>query len=271
MSIGRGVTTTVQVSSAPKSKTVIWINGNRHIPAPVSERVVTAFLELVGGGPYKIEVDHRVELPIGCGFGTSGAGALSLALALNVVFDLGLSRVEAAQVAHIAEVECKTGLGTVIAETFGGLEIRVQPGAPGIGELRTIPVDNDVRVVCLPLGPVATPKALSDDKARRRVNELGGKLTRSLIRSPSVSNFLAFSRRFAEHIQLVRGRVAKILREAEQMEVMGSTAIFGENVFSLVPLGQLDRFVELLRRHAPDGCGVVVARIDCEGARVLDG
>ena len=267
----RGVITTVQVSSAPKYKGVIRINGVNHIPAPVSERVLAVFLDLAGGGPYRIEVDHRVELPVGCGFGTSGAGALSLALALNAVFDLGLSRVQAAQIAHVAEVECKTGLGTVIAETFGGLEIRVQPGAPGIGEVRTIPVDDDVRVVCLPLGPVATSKALSDADARRRINELGGKLTQSLIRNPSVGNFLSFSRRFAEHIQLVKGRVARILQEADRLGVVGSTAIFGENVFSLVPSDRLKLFVELLERYAPDGCGVIVAGIDCEGARVLDG
>ena len=69
---------------------------------------------------FEIIVEHHVEVPLGAGFGTSGAAALSLALALNEALSLGLSKIEAAQLAHVAEVECKTGLGTVIAETFGG-------------------------------------------------------------------------------------------------------------------------------------------------------
>jgi len=86
---------------------------------------------------FEIIIKHSINVPIGAGFGTSGAAALSLALALNEVFDLGMSKIEAAQLAHIAEVECKTGLGTVAAETFGGLEIRVKPGWNRKGKAHT--------------------------------------------------------------------------------------------------------------------------------------
>jgi mevalonate kinase len=57
---------------------------------------------------FEVTVDHHLEVPIGAGFGTSGAAALSLALALNNIFGLGMSKAEAAQIAHVAEIKCKT-------------------------------------------------------------------------------------------------------------------------------------------------------------------
>jgi len=44
-----------------------------------------------------------------------------LSLALNQLYGAGLSAIEAAQPAHIAEVECKTGLGTVMGEVVVSL------------------------------------------------------------------------------------------------------------------------------------------------------
>jgi len=114
VSITRGVITKVRIERAPETSFEIRINGNGLKSAKVSECVINALLPIAGGN-YKILVNHDINVPIGSGFGSSGAGALSLALALNEAFRLGLSRVEAAQVAHIAEVRCKTGLGTVIA------------------------------------------------------------------------------------------------------------------------------------------------------------
>jgi pantoate kinase len=141
VSLTHGVTTRVSIQKSPKTFVNIGINGNITKSAEVSEHVIKTFLSRIEEN-YIVSVEHTVTIPIGSGYGTSGAGALSLALALNKVFNLGLTRIEAAQVAHIAEVKCKTGLGTVIAETYGGLEIRTKPGAPGIGEIKKTPPKN---------------------------------------------------------------------------------------------------------------------------------
>ncbi|MFX1562503.1 MAG: GHMP kinase, partial [Promethearchaeota archaeon] len=120
VSVSRGVMTTVKTTRSMKTETQIKINGNLAVSAPVSKRVVDTLLGFTSDKGHRIEIDHEVGLPIGCGFGTSGAAALGLAFALNEALDLGLSQLKAAQIAHIVEVECKTGLGTVIAETVGG-------------------------------------------------------------------------------------------------------------------------------------------------------
>ena len=268
VSITHGVTTRVQIKKAAKTSFRIKINDGVVNSAPVSEHVLNAFLPLVEGS-YDILVEHNVEIPIGCGFGSSGAGALSLAFALNEVFNLGLSRLEAAQIAHVAEVKCKTGLGTVIAETFGGLEIRVKPGAPGVGEIKSIPVNEELVVACLSYDPVSTKKILTDHVFRQRINEFGGKLIDELVKHPTVSNFMEFSREFAEHLGLISGRVRKVLQEMDSAGLACSMAMLGESVFSIINRDQVEEAREIFNKHTLSKRDVIIADIDFKGARLL--
>lgn len=268
VSITRGVVTKVRIERAPKTFFKIRINGNGVEPAKVSECVINALLPFAGGN-YRILVNHDIYIPIGSGFGTSGAGALSLALALNEAFRLGLSRVEAAQVAHIAEARCKTGLGTVIAETMGGLEIREKPGAPGVGEVKRVSIDDDYVVACLKFGPMSTKKALTDERLRQQINDLGGKLVDELIVGPEPANFMNFSRSFAEGVELISNRMRKVLEEADSRGLTCSMTMFGECLFSLVRRDTLKELLEIFRRHALSEDSVIITEIDHEGARLL--
>ena len=268
VSITRGVITKVRIERAPKTSFEIRINGNGVESAKVSESVTNALLP-VAGGNYRILVNHYINIPIESGFGSSGAGALSLALALSEAFRLGLSRVEAAQVAHIAEVRCRTGLGTVIAETFGGLEIREKPGAPGVGEVKRIPIDDDYVVACLKFGPMSTKEALTDERLRQQINDLGGKLVDELIARPKPANFMNFSRSFAEGVGLISKRTRKVLEEADSRSLACSLTIFGECLFSLVRRDTVKGLLEIFHRHALSEDSVIVAEIDHEGARLL--
>jgi len=268
VSITRGVVTKVRIERTPKTSFEIRINGNGVESAKVSECVINALLP-VAGGNHRIVVDHNINVPVGSGFGSSGAGALSLALALNEAFNLGLSHVEAAQVAHIAEVKCKTGLGTVIAETFGGLEIREKPGAPGVGEVKRITIDDDYIVACLKFGPMSTKEALTDERLRQQINNLGGKLVDELIARPKPANFMNFSRNFAEGVGLISKRMRKTLEEAEGRGLTCSMNMFGECLFSLVRRDDVKELLEIFRRHALSEDSVIVAEIDHQGARLL--
>lgn len=132
-SIPLGVHTKVEAEPAVRSSITISINGETTHTAVVSENVARRMLSALDR-PHKVRVEHEVQIPVGAGFGSSGGGALSLALAMNEALGLGLSVIEAARVAHVAEIECRTGLGTVLAELTGGFGVTVRPGAPGIGE-----------------------------------------------------------------------------------------------------------------------------------------
>lgn len=270
VSVSRGVTTTVDATPSKRSSINVRINGQPTSSAPVSKGVANRFLKLLPNENFEIQISHKVALPIGCGFGTSGAAALSLSLALNHVFSLGLTQLEAAQIAHIVEVEQKTGLGTVIAEMTGGIEIRTVAGGPGIGEVEVIPASKDYMVVCLPFGPISTPKYLRDDKARKRINERGGFFTDNLRGNPTVTNFLKCSRQFAEHVHLITERVHAVLQDSDAKGFTCSTAIFGENAFTLVLPSQVQEITAILESHKSMNHDVLVMNVDTKGACLIN-
>jgi pantoate kinase len=269
VSLGQGIKTTVTVRKALQNSVEIKINGVTD-SAEVSKQVVNAvFGKLEKGDCYDITIDHRVSVPIGAGFGTSGAGALSLALALNEAFGLGMTRVQAAQMAHAAEVECKTGLGTVIAETFGGVEVRTKQGAPGIGEIIQVPVSKSTMVVSLSFGPLSTKKSLANPVTRERVNRFGGDLVDELAEKPNLVGFLESSRQFAEHVGLITERVRRVLKATDAAGFTCSMPMFGESVFTLVERDSLEEIVKILRKYGLGGT-IITSEIDFNGARLLE-
>lgn len=153
-SIDRGIATAVQVYESPRTDYRISINGKRTQSAEVSNWVVNEYLKLVDRS-YFISIDHDIGIPVGFGLGSSGAAALSLSYALNSALDIGLSKTQAAQIAHHAEVACKTGLGTVIAEFAGGFEMRTRAGAPGVGAVSKIDLDG-YKAIIMCLAPIST-------------------------------------------------------------------------------------------------------------------
>jgi len=269
VSLKHGVKTRITVRKAAENSLEVWINGQKTSSANVSETVVKEFLSRVKG-KIAVKVEHVVQVPIGAGFGSSGAAALSLALAFNKALNLGLTRIEAAQIAHSAEVKCKTGLGTVIAETFGGLEIRTVPGAPGIGMVEHVPLEPDYRVVCLSFRGLSTRKALTNVELRACINEYGEKFLEKLRDKPSVQNFLRFSREFAERTGLITARVRRVLDETDALGIVCSMPMFGEGVFSIIKTEELEAVLEAFRKHRSLG-SVIVSEVDFEGARLLEG
>jgi len=264
-----GAQTTVNIRKGAKFSVRVRINNHTADAAQVSKHVVTTFLSRFSEmRNYEIAVEHHVGTPIGAGFGTSGAAALSLAIALNEAFDLGMPKIEAAQIAHTSEIECRTGLGTVIAETFGGLEIRIKPGAPGIGEVKRLSVPENTEIACLAFGPLSTRKILTDKATRTRINRIGGKLINELVEKPTIINFMRLSRQFAEHVGLVTEKVRYILDAMDQAGIVCSMPMFGESVFTVTCEENVGQILGLFRERGPNG-RTIVSKIDREGARLL--
>jgi pantoate kinase len=269
VSLDLGVRTAVRIKKTSKNSLKVKINKHASGSARVSNHVVNMFLaRFEGTDNSQIMVEHDVQAPIGAGFGTSGAAALSLALALNEAFGLRMSKTEAAQLAHIAEVECRTGLGTVIAETFGGLEIRVKPGAPGIGEIRRLPVPENTVAACLVFGPLSTSEFLTNRETRARINKFSGEVIDELAKAPDIGNFMKLSRQFAEHVELITEKVRAVLNAADEVGVVCSMPMFGESVFTLTEEENLQQILQVFRENGPSG-QIVVGNVDHEGARLL--
>jgi pantoate kinase len=112
-------------------------------------------------------VDLTAEVPVGSGFGASGAATLAAALAAGEAFDLDASREDLLGVAHRAEVAAGTGLGDVFVQEAGGMLYDVGDGG-GRGR-RTV----DGRLEYVSYAGIATDGVLGDAAAVERVREAG--------------------------------------------------------------------------------------------------
>ncbi|MEM2955260.1 MAG: pantoate kinase [Nitrososphaerales archaeon] len=266
--LSKGVKTYVKIKESFNPELKVSLNGKAFESTQLTRCVIDSFLPK-NDRNYSFFVDYDVQMPIGSGFGSSGACALSLSLALNEALGMGLSKVEAASIAHKAEIKCKTGLGTVIAETYGGFEARVKAGAPGIGEIKQIPISNDYSVACLSLGPISTKAMLSDEILRNRVNEAGKGLVDRFITEPSPENFMIFSREFSDSLSIYTNRVKKVLNELDDHGFKCSMAMIGETIFSFTKAKEAEELVKIFHKKARSKDQVISCSIDKKGARVL--
>jgi len=266
VSITQGTHTDVKVSPADENSYRIYFNEEPIDGALVSENVLRKMLDKADQ-PYDVEIRHIIETPLGAGFGSSGGGAISLALALNEALGTGLSYIDAARVAHITEIECKTGLGTVFAATVGGFGVLVKPGGPGIGESIKYDRSDELSVAYLHFGPMATSGALSDPIIRRRINELGGSYVDRIWEDFRPDLFMELSRSFTDHVGITTPRLRRVLDGATEAGVPCTMAMFGEVAFSVVERGEVEAVAQVLREASP-GYEVQIVDIDDEGARL---
>ena len=265
VSLDIGVYTRVTAEPADATKWIIKINGKQTDGAFVSENVLSKFSKRIA--PHILTVEHIVETPSVAGFGSSGGGVLSLAFALNEATGAGLTSVEAAQIAHVAEIECKTGLGSVFAAVRGGFGVLTKPGAPGIGDAVSYPDQKRLRVVYLYFGPIPTKEALSNPALRTKINEMGGRFVDKLSTKPTPEDFMRLSRQFTEHVGLVTPRLRAVF---DRMDAAGYTftmAMFGDVAFSVMERSRALEAAGILEKSFP-GCEAVIVGIDEEGARI---
>jgi pantoate kinase len=124
-SVGFGFTVRdgVEVTVSRASRASIRFNG-RAIEFPTVRSVAGALTPQL----LRIEIDS--PLPLGAGFGLSGASALATAYAVNTLLGGARSDEQLAMVAHVAEVTHLTGLGDVCGQYHGGCRARLTPGEP---------------------------------------------------------------------------------------------------------------------------------------------
>jgi pantoate kinase len=265
--IQKGTTTEVTVSESEISEIHTFINGNETLQAETTETVVRVLLEKVGRA-YKVLVKHIVQVPIGAGFGTSAAGALNTALALSRALDLNLTYNQLGKIAHVAEVKCKTGLGTVGPLMLGGCILTTQPGAPGIARIDRIPISPDCVIVAGVYGPTLTKEVLSSPEKRRQVNKWGRKTLEAILSNPSLENFMTCCLDFANKTGFMTGRLMGLVRLAEKAGAIGAAQnMVGEAVHALTTLENAEKVVQAFKQVLPEE-NVLMAKIDLQGARL---
>ncbi|MBR4448472.1 pantoate kinase [Methanobrevibacter sp.] len=218
--LSQGVKTTIDESD----EFIIDINqGN--------DTVIREVLRILEIKPdFKIIQD--IQLPIGAGFGTSAASALSLALAINEFLDLGYTQDLCGQIAHMVEINLGGGLGDVIAQTGHGLVLRTQPGAPGVGEIKSF--EYDVSIAWKTFGEIDTASIIRNPHHKQVISDAGLKYLEYFEEKPSLRNFLDFSNRFSQETKLMSGEVKSLVDYFNSMDdILGSSmAMLGNTAFA---------------------------------------
>ncbi len=265
-SIKQGVTTRVKVGTKDNQESNFRIitKGYQSDKTDVSEFVLNEFLKLGKFSNKFFVIEHEISIPVGYGLGSSGAVALSLSFALDQALETKLDKTIIGQIAHNAEVNCKTGLGDVLASFHGGFEIRVKPGAPGIGCVEKIFTDK-ISVIMICFSPISTNKFIKEHLSQ--INGLGGKMVNRLLESKNYEHFQDMSLEFAKFVNIITPRMQKLVNELSENNIKCGIAFFGETVFSMIPKEDEDKVLEILQKY-PDGI-VIKSELDDNGARVL--
>ncbi len=266
-SIKQGVTTrvTIDKKSDQDSNFRITTKGYQSDKTDVSEFVLNEFLKMGNFKDKFFEIEHEISIPVGYGLGSSSAVALSLSFALDQALNTKLDRNTIGKIAHNAEVNCKTGLGDVLASFHGGFEVRIKPGAPGIGTVEKISTEK-ISVIMICFSPISTNKFIKERLFQ--INGLGGKMVNKLLKSKDYQHFQDMSLEFAKYVDVMTPRMEKIVNELTQENIKCGIALFGETIFSMGPKEDQDKVLEILQKY-PDGI-IINSELDDIGARVLN-
>jgi pantoate kinase len=265
----KGTYTTVNAIEAKENSLNVTIN-SQPVQAKTTKQVVETLL-CHTDKKYSISVDHIIELPIGMGFGTSAGGALTTGLALKQALSLPLTYNQIGQVAHVAEIQCVTGLGTVSSLNFGGgLILVTKAGAPGICQIDRIPISPDY-VVVIGYYPSLIPKksVLSSPEKKKEINGYGRQALEAILADPSLENFLDSCWAFAEKAGFTNDGIRALVKAAKKAGAVGAAQnMIGEAVHAVVHQEDADSVAEAFKQTLPKD-QVIVSRVDFQGARLI--
>lgn len=202
------------------------------VDAHVSRTAAELYLERSEIAAY-VELHMDLDFPVGIGLGASACGALGTAMSLNEIYST-LDAAEIHQLAHVAEIIHRTGLGDVIAQISGGFETRITAGAPGIGEvIRHDGISTDVLIFSH--GPMSTSPVLKSQSFQSIAESLGKELLRQFLAEPSASQAAKLGRVFAEKTGLLTETVRESLEYAVKSGYPdGSMVLIGNTTFLFV-------------------------------------
>ncbi len=265
----KGVHTQVIVKEAEKNRITVTINSEPN-PAKTTTQVIETLLAQTNK-KYRVHVDHKIEVPIGMGFGTSAGGALTAGLALRDAIALPLTYNQIGKVAHISEIQCLTGLGTVSSLTFsGGCVLVVEPGAPGICKIDRIPITPNYAIV-VGYYPQKIPKksVLTSPEKKREINLYGKKTLEAILEEPSLENFLECCWAFAQKAGFANEGICRLVAAAKKAGAVGAAQnMIGEAVHAVVDEENAEAVAEAFKETLPPN-QVFISRIDFQGARLV--
>jgi pantoate kinase len=205
------------------------------------------------------------------GFGTSAGGALTTGLAIKDALDLPLTYNQIGKIAHVAEIECLTGLGTVSSLAFsGGCVLVVEPGAPGVCQIDRIPISPEYMLVAgFCKSNIPKKSILSSPEKKREINNYGKKTLEAILNEPSLENFLDCCWEFSQKAGFATQNIHQLVSAAKKAGAVGAAQnMIGEAVHAVVYEENADSVAEAFKQTLPQQ-QVIVSKIDFQGARLI--
>ncbi|MFB6113195.1 MAG: GHMP kinase [Halodesulfurarchaeum sp.] len=214
----------VTVTSSQSSTTTVTVAGEQTDFEPVEN-----VLEELG---VTATVEIETDVPIGRGFGASGAATLATALSVWRLYDLDASRDGIVRAAHRAELRAGTGQGDVFVQERGGLVFNT---GDGIGHRsRSDPIEYTS------VGPISTPDLLEDEDALDRIGAAGRTALDRFRPDVELEDWFSVAWEFTIRSGLQTGRVTETVRSVESAGGSATMAMVGETVVASGVEGVLD-------------------------------
>ena len=186
-----------------------------------------------------IRVYIKSKLPLGCGFGLSGASALAAAYATNDLLKLNKKNKELAIAAHTADAENRTGLGDVVNQFYGGFCVKLKPSS-GF-EIIKIPLNN-TDVYCKYYSKISTKSIITNIKIRNALNNAADeslKKIKTLLKSKKkikLKDIIKISKEFSINSGLLKDKkTIEAIKNIEENNGNASMIMLGNAVFSDQP------------------------------------
>jgi len=253
--VGETVISYEKLEEEEESRCTIYINEEKLDKKAETTYFIFDYVKKLIDYPINIKIEHFFDLPVGCGYGASGSGALGTIFGLNKLVNLKLSNLESGRIAHIAEVVNKTGLGTVCGQLGRGLCVLKEPGYPCNYERLKSP--KDLLVICGTFGTIQTKSILSDENLSSNIKRAGKIALNKLLLEPNYKNFIKVSFQFVEgtHIMKVLNleKTKDLLYSLHKLDIIGASMNqLGRSVYAFCEKGKEKEVIEIYNAYKPD-------------------
>jgi len=253
--VGETVISYEKLEKEEESRCTICINEEKLDKEAETTYFIFDYIRELIDYPINVKIEHFFDLPVGCGYGASGSGALGTIFGLNKLLNLELTNLESGRIAHIAEVVNKTGLGTICGQLGRGMCVLKEPGYPCNYERLKSP--NDLLVICGSFGTIQTKSILSDEILSSKIKVAGKLALNRLLSEPNYRNFVKVSFQFVENTHIMEilnlKKTKDLLNDLHKIDIIGASMNqLGRSIYVFCKKGKEKEVFEIYNTYKPE-------------------
>ncbi|MBY8991645.1 MAG: hypothetical protein KGD58_12915 [Candidatus Lokiarchaeota archaeon] len=253
--VGRTRIVVEDLDKSSDQKISIFINDEKVDQKAETTYYIYQYLKQLLNSPLKIEIYHNFPLPVGCGYGASGSGALGTIYGFNNILNLGFPNIERGRIAHIAEVMNQTGLGTVCGQLRGGLCILKEPGYPCVSE--SINFSQNLKIICGSFGMIHTKSILTDPVLNSKIKKAGRRAQAKLLQNRDIKAFITASTEFVKETQMLKilelHKIEDLITRLNNLKILGASMNqLGRSVYAICKKENEREVMEIFDTYKPE-------------------